>query len=60
MINYQKVSDTELAEMLSNWMSDAANSWSRFNDREKWNFRRMQDEACKRFIEQHTKEAADE
>ena len=60
MINYQKVSDAELAEMLSNWMSDAANSWDHFDEKEKIFFRGLQDEACKRFIEQHTKEAADE
>lgn len=60
MSTYKDLSDAELAETLSNWMGDALNSWDHFSDEEKSFFRQLQDEACKRFIMQNTKEAADE
>ena len=60
MATYKDLNNAELAEILSNWMADAGNSWNHFSAEEKVFFRQLQDEACKRFIEQNTKEAADE
>ena len=51
MGNLSEMDDHELAYMLYEWRGDALLSWDSFTDDDKRNFRRMQDEACRRFIE---------
>lgn len=53
MSNFHEMSDIELADCLYEWVGDAANAWDRFNDSEKSFVRRLQDEVCKRFIQEH-------
>lgn len=51
MANFREMSDYELAYMLHEWMGDALLSWDSFTDDDKKNFRRMEQEACRRFID---------
>lgn len=60
MTNFHNMSDKELAEKLNIWRGDALLSWESFSDHEKSYFRRLEDEACRRFINEHTEEAADD
>lgn len=56
MLNPAEMSDYELAQWLEEWMGDAANSWDSFSDSEKAHFRRMEHEACRRFVDEHMDE----
>lgn len=49
-----KMSDEELAEVLSNLTADAALRWDDFSEDDKKHFRYLQGEACRRFIYEHT------
>ena len=50
MANFSEMDDYELAFTLDQWQGDALLAWDSFTDDDKRNFRRMQDEACRRFI----------
>ena len=60
MSKFSDMTNKELANCIFEWTGDAANSWDSFKDSEKNFFRQLQDEACKRFIDEHIEVAADD
>lgn len=61
MQNIQQMTDYDLAVTLSDFMAAAFLRWGVFTDSEKRYFRRLEWEACNRFVKQQLpEEAADE
>lgn len=52
-INFSTMSDEDLADDLYHWIGDASNAWDHFSEKEKQFFRRLENEACSRFVREH-------
>lgn len=58
MQNMQQMTDYDLAVTLSDYMAAAFLRWDDFTDSEKTYFRRLESEACNRFVRQQLPEEA--